>query len=56
MPNVPADDLISQIADTLCEVDVDFLCKIANQVLSATHEPAGTDIHGYDVIDQTWSE
>jgi hypothetical protein len=56
MPNVPADELISQIADSLCEVDVKFLCKIADLVLSATHEPAGADIDGHDVIDQTWAK
>jgi hypothetical protein len=52
MTKINADDLINQIADTLCEVDVAFLCEIANKVLSATHEPAGKDEFGYDLIEQ----
>lgn len=49
---IGADDLINQIADTLCEVDVDFLCEVANKVLAATHTAAGEDDHGYDLIEQ----
>ena len=49
---IGADDLINQIADTLCEVDVDFLCEVANKVLAARHTPAGEDEHGYDLIQQ----
>jgi len=47
---IGADALINQIADTLCEVDVDFLCEVANKVLAASHKPAGSDDHGYDLI------
>jgi hypothetical protein len=49
---IGADDLINQIADTLCEVDVDFLCEVANKVLAARHTAAGEDAHGYDLIQQ----
>ena len=51
---INADTLINQIADTLCEVDVDFLCEIADRVLSASHVKAGEDEYGYDLIEQTW--
>jgi len=53
---IGADDLINQIADTLCEVDVDFLCEVANKVLAATHTSAGEDDHGYDLIEQNSDE
>lgn len=56
MTKINADDLINQIADTLCEVDVDFLCDIANRVLSADHTPAGEDEFGYDLIEQEYFE
>jgi hypothetical protein len=49
---IGADDLINQIADTLCEVDVDFLCEVADMVLDARHTAAGEDEHGYDLIHQ----
>mgnify|MGYP004006609417 FL=1 len=49
---IGADDLINQIADTLCEVDVDFLCEVADMVLAARHTAAGEDEHGYDLIHQ----
>jgi len=52
MKKIGADDLINQIADTLCEVDVDFLCEVANKVLAARHTAAGEDAHGYDLIQQ----
>jgi len=54
MSKINADQLINQIADTLCEVDVDFLCEIANKVLSATHKPAGEDEYGYDLVEQKY--
>ena len=47
---IGADDLINQISDTLCEVDADFLCEVANKVLAARHSVAGSDEHGYDLI------
>jgi len=53
---ISADNLINQIAETLCEVDVDFLCDIADRVLSAKHRTAGEDEFGYDLIEQTWKE
>jgi hypothetical protein len=49
---IGADDLINQIADALCEVDVDFLCEVADMVLDARHTAAGEDEHGYDLIHQ----
>ena len=53
---INADTLINQIADTLCEADVDFLCEIADRVLSASHVKAGETADGYDLIEQTWKE
>ena len=53
---ITADNLINQIADTLCEADVDFLCEIADRVLSASHVKAGETADGYDLIEQTWDE
>ncbi len=51
---ISADDLIGQIADTLCGADVADLCEIANSILSATHVPAGEDENGYDLIKQEY--
>ena len=50
------DQIIEQIADTLCEADTAFVCEIANKVLHAGHQPAGEDEDGYDLIEQTWRE
>jgi len=54
METIGADALINQIAETLCEVDVERLCEVANLVLAANHSPAGEDADGYDLISQTW--
>jgi hypothetical protein len=51
---ISADELINQITDTLCEVDVEFLCYIANKVLSADHKQAGEDSCGYGLVYQRW--
>jgi hypothetical protein len=54
---ISPDELINQIADTLAEVDVDFLCTIADSVLSAKHQAVGIDIQsGYDIIEQKYQE
>ena len=54
---ISSDELINQIADTLAEVDVDFLCDIADKVLSAKHQCVGINIQtGYDLIDQKYED
>ena len=51
---ISPDELINQIADTLAEVDVDFLCAIADSVLSAQHQAVGISPDGYDIIKQKY--
>ena len=53
---ISPDELINQIADTLAEVDVDFLCTIADSVLSAKHQAVGIGPDGYDIIEQKYQE
>ena len=53
---VKPDELISLIADTLCEFNAEQLCEVADYVLSAKHEVAGEDAHGDDLIKQTWED
>jgi len=53
---ISSDELINQISDTLAEVDVDFLCDIADKVLSAKHSAVGMTPDGYDLIDQKYEE
>jgi len=53
---ISSDELINQIADTLAEVDVDFLLDIADKVLSAKHAAVGMTPDGYDLIDQKYEE
>ena len=53
---ISPDELINQIADTLSEVDVDFLCTIADSVLSAKHQAVGISPDGYDIIEQKYQE
>jgi|TARA_B110000438_G_scaffold189360_1_gene181007 hypothetical protein len=53
---ISSDELINQIADTLAEVDVDFLCTIADSVLSAKHQAVGMTPDGYDIIEQKYQE
>jgi len=54
MTKITVDHLVDQIADTLCEIDVDSLCEIANKVLSANHVSAGKDEHGCDLVEQEY--
>ena len=53
---ISSDELINQIADTLAEVDADFLCDIADKVLSAKHSAVGMTPDGYDLIEQKYEE
>ena len=53
---ISPDELISQIADTLAEVDADILCTIADSVLRANHQAVGISPDGYDIIEQKYQE